>query len=111
MAAPTYVINSSITCHGVISTWNRLARRVNADGTVTFIAYWVNTWNIAQMEVSTFESLRALQGAALTSLATNTPTDRNTGVTYSSGVEVGLVNGQQVGRRMTNVTVEYKVKI
>ena len=110
MALPTYVINGSITLHGVVSTWNRLARRANADGTVTFIAYWVNTWDIAQAEMSTFEALRALQGAALTSLATNTPTDRNTGVTYTD-VEVGLVTAQQVGRRAVNLRIEFKVKI
>lgn len=111
MAAPVYQINGSISVYGVNSSWQRVPKRINADGSTEWQPYLLNVWEIASMEESTFQSLRALQGAALTSLSTNTPTDRNVGITYSSGVDLGLVNGQQVGRRMTGVTLEFRVDI
>lgn len=110
MALPVYTVNGSITFNGVVSTWNRIARRTNADGSITYQAYWVNTWDIGQATMAAYEALRTLQGAALTSLATNDPTDHNEAATYTT-VEVGLVNCQQAGRRAVGVRAEFKVKI
>lgn len=110
MATPTYVVNSTFTFYGVRSSWQRVPKRVNSDGTTDWQPYLLNVWDIAQMEESSFQSLRALQGAALTSLATNAVEDRNNGDTYAD-VELALVNGSQVGRRITNVHLEFRVKV
>jgi hypothetical protein len=110
MALPTFVINGTITLAGVKAEWQRAPKRVNADGTTTWQNYALHTWEIPQMTMANFESLRALQGTQLTSLATTTLADRNVGATYTV-VEVGLVNCQQVGRRATNVHLEFRVDI
>jgi hypothetical protein len=110
MATPTYQVNGSITLYGVRSTWSRVPKRTNSDGTTDWQPYLLNVWDIAEMEESTFQALRALQGAALTSLATNAVEDRNNGDTYTD-VELSIVNGSQVGRRITNVHLEFRVRI
>lgn len=110
MTAPVYTVNGSITFYGVRSSWQRVPKRVNSDGTTDWQPYLINSWDIAQAEMSSYEALRALQGAALTSLATNAVEDRNNGDTYTD-VELSLVNGSQVGRRITNVHLEFRVKV
>lgn len=109
MTTPTFVINSTITAHGVVANWQRVVKRQNADGTTTYQPYWLHTWDIAQMEMTTFLGLQALQGQALTSLATTTVTDRNNAATYTS-VTMSLVSGQHTGRRVTGVRLEFRVK-
>lgn len=110
MTTPVYTVNSSITCYGVRAGWQRVEKRRNSDGTTDFQPWALHTWDIAQMEMTTFESLRALQGAALASLATNDIIDRNDNATYTSAV-LGLVNGQQIGRRAVNVRLEFRVDV
>jgi hypothetical protein len=111
MTTPVYQVNGSITLYGVRSDWQRIVRRANSDGTVTYQDYAINTWDVPQALMTSFEALRALQGAALASLATNDPVDRNEAATYSDGVEVSLVNCAQIGRRATSIRIEVKVKI
>lgn len=111
MALPTYSINGSITFYGVQSEWQRVAKRRNANGSVTWQNYAMNTWLIAQMEVSTFLSLQALSGHRLTSLATNDIEDVNTGITYISAEIVEVVNAAQIGRRATSVRCVMRVDI
>lgn len=109
MAAPVYVVNGSITCYGVLADWERVPKRTNSDGTVEYQPYARHIWDIPQMEMSTFLSLRAQQGKRLTSLATTDIDDRANGTTYTS-VEMGLVNCRQTGRRAVGVTVEFRVR-
>ncbi len=110
MTTPIYRVNGSITFHGVRSDWSRIPKRTKADGTIEHLDYRLNVWDIAQAEMSAYEALRALQGRALESLATNDPGDRNEAATYSD-VEVGLVNCVQIGRRATSIHIEFKVKV
>lgn len=110
MTTPTYQVNGSITFHGVRSDWQRIPKRTRADGVTEWQDYAINTWDIGQAEMSAFESLRSLQGAALSSLATNDPADRNEAATYTT-VEVGLVNAAQTGRRAVGLHIEFKVKV
>lgn len=110
MATPTFVVNGTITCYGVIADWQRQAKRVNSDGTITYQPYALHTWDIEQMEIATFLLLQAQQGQRLTSLATTDIDDRNNGATYTSA-EMGIISGQQTGRRAVNVHIEYRVDI
>lgn len=111
MTTPTYTVNGSITLYGVRSDWQRLPKRTNNDGTVTYQEWAINTWDVPQATMANYEALRALQGAALASLATNDIDDRNEAATYSDGVEVGLVNAAQTGRRAVGLRVEFRVKV
>lgn len=110
MTTPTYAVNG-ITCHGVTTTWESVVKRQNADGTLELQPYVRHTWDIPQMEMSTFLSLQALQGTVLDSLATNDPFDRNSAVTYSGSVDMALISGQHVGRRAVGVRVEFRVLV
>lgn len=109
MATPTFVVNGSITCYGVTAEWQRQARRRNGDGSITWQEMASHTWDIPQMEMSTFLSLQALAGSTLSSLATTAITDRNNGATYTTAEIVSVVNASQVGRRAVGVRVEFRV--
>lgn len=110
MATPTFVVNGSITCYGVLADWERIPRRTNSDGTIDYQPYARHIWEVGQMEMATFEALEVLQGMRLTSLATNDIDDRNEAATYTSA-EMGIVNCQQVGRRAVGVRVEFRVDV
>ena len=111
MTTPTFVVNGSITAYGVQANWQRVEKRRNDDGTIDYQDYYLHTWDIQQAEMSTFLALQALSGKSLTSLATTDVTDRNEAATYSAGVEMGVVNCQQIGRRATGIRAEFRVKI
>jgi hypothetical protein len=110
MATPVFTINGSISFYGVKAEWQRVIKRKNADGSITYQPYALHTWTIPQMEVSTFLSLQALSGQRLTSLATTNINDVNNGATYSS-VELSVVNCTQVGRRATGITASFRVDV
>ncbi len=107
--AITYSINGGNEIHGVESDWQRQPVRQNADGTTDFNDWSLNIWQLAEMDMAEFETIRALQGTALTSLETNDIDDRNVAATYTTVILTGVVNGQQIGRRMTNVTLTFRV--
>ncbi len=63
------------------------------------------------MEMAEFETIRALQGSTLTSLETNDIDDRNSSATYNTVILEGVVNGQQYGRQIQNVTITFRVDV
>jgi hypothetical protein len=111
VATPTFVINSSITFFGVKAEWQRVIKRKNADGSITYQPYALHTWTIPQMEMATFLSLQALSGHRLTSLETSDIDDRNNGATYTNAEIVEMVNTSQVGRRATGCRVVFRVDV
>ena len=110
MATPTFVVNGTITAYGVKAEWQRVPKRQNSDGTVTWQNYAVHTWDVPQMEMDTYLSLLAQSGKRLTSLATTNIDDVNNGATYTA-VELAVVNAQQIGRRAVGIRCEFRVDI
>lgn len=111
MTTPVFQVNGVINIQGVKSNWQRVEKRRLDDGTIEYQDYLLNVWDIDQETMSVFLALQALSGKTLTSLATTDVTDRNEAATYNSGVEMGVVNCQQIGQRATGIRVEYRVKI
>ena len=110
MATPTYSINGSITFHGVQSTWARVPKRKNSDGSIDYQPYALNFWEVSQAEMSSYLSLMAQSGHRLTSLETNDIDDANEAATYTS-VELAVVNAQQIGRRAVGIRCEFRVDV
>lgn len=110
MATPTFVLNGSITFHGVSANWQRVVKRQNDDSTIEYQPYALHIWDIPQAEMDSYLSLLAQAGKRLTSLATTNISDRNNGATYTS-VEVGIVNCQHVGRRAVGIRAEFKIDV
>lgn len=110
MATPTFSVNGGAAIPGVIAKWEALPKRNRLNGVVDLQPMYRHTWDIPQMTVSQFEALQALSGQVLTSLETTTYNDFNNGDTYINA-EMGLITGSQVGRRMTNVRIEFRVKL
>jgi hypothetical protein len=107
----TYSLNNSITVPGVRSSWQRQVKRRRPDGTIEYQPWAVNTWDVDNATMEVYEAVRALQGQVLTSLETNDIDSRNAAKTYTSAEITGPVVGQQVGRRVTGVSISFRVDI
>lgn len=105
-----FSVNGGDLVHGVKANWQRLAIRKRDDGTLDLHPWARHTWDIASMDMATYLALQALHGQALTSLVTTDIDNRNVEKTYTSAI-LESVRGQQVGRRMTGVRVEFRVKV
>ena len=105
-----FSINGGSAIPGVIAAWQRVAKRRNTDGSITWQNYALHRWTIAQMEMSACLSLLAQSGKRLTSLATSNINDVNNGATYTSA-ELTVVNYQQVGRRAVGIRCEFRADI
>lgn len=105
-----YSINGGAEIHGVKSDWERIVKRSETDGAIQFTPLAINRWQLASTDMTTWETLRAGQGNALTSLETNDIDDRNTAATYTT-VWLRLLAGRQVGVRMVDVAVEFEVQV
>lgn len=110
MATPTYQINSGTILPGIVATWRRAVKRVNADGSIDYQPWAEHFWRIAKMSAADFEELQVLQGAVLTELKTNDADDRNNNATYTGAV-IRLVDGRHQGTRVLDVNVEFRVDI
>lgn len=106
-----YSVNGGSEILGVLSTWQRLPKQRQTTGIITFQTYALNTWTVANMTMTIFQTLQALSGQTLTSLETNDITARKSGATYSAGAEVGIVNCQHIGVQAQQVTIRFRVKI
>lgn len=106
-----YSVNGGSEILGVLSTWQRLPKQRQATGIITFQAYALNTWTVANMTMTIFQTLQALSGQNLTSLETNDITARKSGATYSAGAEVGVISCQHIGVQAQQVTIRFRVKV
>jgi hypothetical protein len=105
-----YSINGGSEIYGVTSAWERRRRRSKVDNQVIFTNMAVNVWRIPIVDMTTFETLRATQGNALTSLETNNPEARNSAAQFTT-VIMGLVQGTHDNIRMADVTIEFDVDL
>ncbi len=109
MAIPTYSINAGTQVHGVISSWQRVPKKSNADGTTTFSDWSLNTWRVSTMEEDRFIELQdALRANPLTSVETNDIDDRNSNKTYTSAI-LEAVGGDHLALNMVSVTVQFRI--
>lgn len=106
----TFSVDGGAEIPGVKANWQRQAIRRRDDGTQDLHPWATHTWDIASMDMATYLALQALHGQALTSLATTDIDDRNMPATYTSAI-LESIRGQQVGRRMTGVRVEFRVDV
>ena len=104
-----YSVNGGSEIHGVFSTWARLTTSDQLDGTLEFSPHALNVWTVPQMTGTIFDTLRAAQGEALTSLETNDITNRNTGATYTMAILESLTAGGHEGLVLTGVEVVFRV--
>lgn len=110
MATPTFSINGGAAIPGVTASWQLLVKRQTPAG-IEWQDYAMHTWDIAQAEMTVFETLRAAQGRVLSIMATTDIEDINNGANYTSAEITSIVAGSQTGRRATGVRVEFRVKI
>lgn len=109
---PTYSINAGTAIHGVNSVWERQVKRVNVDNTIDYLPGAVNIWTLPVCNMTTWETLIAARGAALTSLETNNIYARNSARTYSVNVFFEeLSAGDHQGLNMLNVTCRFRVDV
>lgn len=106
--AVAYSINGGSEIPGIVSKWERIPKRQNADGTIDFADYALNIWTAELMTDTAYESLQTALGTALTSLETNDIDARNSSATYTT-VLLDRLAGQQQGRRMVGVEAVFKV--
>ena len=107
----TYSIDSGSEMHGIKSSWKRVVKRKNSDGTVTYSNHALNTWSIAIIGLTNFETLRATQGQALTSFETNDIDNYRSGKSYGTAKLEGVVNGQHQGIQMLGVKLIFRVDV
>lgn len=106
-----FAVNGSTFAAGIQANWQRPVKRKNNDGTVEYQDCAIHTWEAATMDMTEYEVLRAAQGQVLTSLVTTTTDDPNTENEYTGAEITSVARAQQVGRRVTGVRVEYRVKV
>jgi hypothetical protein len=109
--AIAYSINGGSEVHGVVSGWENVPVRQDDDGTINYSPLAINRWHIAQMDMTTWETLRAARGDTLTSLETNDIDDRNTGKAYPLVTFERLEGGEQRGQRVLNTIAIFRVDI
>lgn len=105
-----FSVNGGGLVHGVKANWQRQAIRKRDDGSQDLHPWARHTWDAASMDMATYLALQALHGQALASLVTTDIDNRNVEKTYTSAI-LESIRGQQVGRRMTGVRVEFRVKV
>jgi hypothetical protein len=109
--AITYEINSSTINAGIQADWKPVGTGNNADATQKLSSNWRrHIWSCAFMEMTEWLILLALRGTSFTELKTTDESTPNSTGTYSTG-RIMTVTGNQIGRRMAGVKVEYLVDV
>ena len=107
----TYEVNSNSIVAGIKAEWKPIPTGSNSDATQKLSENWLmHTWRMSVMEMAEWLILLALRGTLFTELKTTDETTPNSTGTYSTG-RVMTVRGQQRGRQMLNVQVEFLVDI
>lgn len=106
-----YSINGLAEIHGVQSSWQRQPARANTDGTIDFSDWAINVWNISTIGLTNWETLRAAQGALLTTLETNDIDLRNSSGQYDTAFLEKLTSGAHQALQMLNVVATFRVDV
>lgn len=106
-----YQLNSNDIDCGVQAWWGEIVTGKKADATQKTNTNWRrHTWDIAFCEMATWEILEPTKGTSFTALRTTGESTPNSVATYATG-RVLDVTGQQMGRRMEGVKVNFLVDI
>lgn len=106
-----YEVNSTAINAGIQADWKRIATGNNANATQKLSTNWRrHTWFCEFMEMTEWLVLLALRGTSFTELKTTNESAPNSTATYATG-RVMSVTGNQVGRRMAKVRVEFLVDV
>lgn len=109
--AIAYEINSVVVNAGIQADWKPIPTGSNSNATQKLSEDWRrHTWSCAFMEVAEWLILLALRGTSFTELKTTDEDTPNSTGTYSTG-RVTTVTGNQIGRRMAEVKVNFLVDI
>lgn len=108
---PYYRLNLGTIIPGIAASWQRQVKRKNDDGTITYQPYALHTWDIPVATMDLYLELLALKGTAFSRLITNDIDNRNIGRVYNAGELINVIPGQQVGRRMTGLKIEFRVDV
>lgn len=103
-----YAVNAAAITGGVIAHWPPLIEGQNADATPQISNWYPHRWEIPELEMADWITLYNLRGTNLTSVVTTTQETPNIGNTYTTA-RLLSVTGQQQGRRMLNVIVEFLI--
>ena len=109
--ATVYSINSGTALSGVFSNWEKIIISPKTDGTARYSKFAFNRWQLPVMNMTDFETLRAVQGTKITSLETNSIDDRNMPQQYLTAFVEDVVNGDHQGLQVTNVTITFRVDV
>ena len=108
--AITYSVNSNTITGGIRAFWPPMQTGLNGDGSPQYSPWYRHIWSIPELEMANYLTLEALRGTSLTSLVTTNKDTPNVAATYTTG-RVLTVTGQQQGRRMLNVQVDFMVDV
>ena len=108
--AIAFGVNGGSEISGVESDWQRAPIRTDTDGVTTYNNWALNIWRVGLMPGATVDTLKALQGQALTSLETNDIDDRDTAAQYTT-VFLRSIAGAHYGLYLQNVIIEFMVKV
>lgn len=109
MATPTYSINAGTQLHGIDADWQRQPIRTNDDGTLTYNDWARHIWRTQIMPVAEYIELQEALRNGLSSIETNDIDSRNSNKTYTN-VIMENVSGEQDGRNIIGISVEFRVK-
>lgn len=106
-----YEVNSNTITGGVVAYWEPIQTGTNGDGSPQYnTIIYRHRWAIPSLSVTDYLILTTLRGTALTQLKTTDKDTPNSQGTYSTA-NLMTVTGQQRGRQMLNVQVEFLVDI
>jgi len=101
-----YSVNSNVITGGVRPFWPPMQIGANTDGLPRYSNWYRHLWTIPEMEMANYLTLQALRGTTITEVTTTDKDTPNSSAQYTTG-RVLSVSGQQQGRRVLNVRVEF----
>lgn len=94
---------------GVQTTWGRIPIRTNNDGSLKYSNWLDHTWRLADLELSIWDALQAIEGKQLITMVSNHIEAINSPIVYSDVIFESL-RGSQRGHLITNVEIRLSVK-
>lgn len=106
--AITYEVNSTAITGGIKAHWPPMETAKLNDGLPEYSFWYRHIWAIESLDMTDYLFLEGLRGTVLTQLKTTDKDTPNSTGTYATG-RVMTVSGQQRGRQMLNVLVNFLV--
>lgn len=104
-----YLLNN-ITVPGVQTSWERIIKRVNSDGSIIYSPWLNHIWRIGELELDIWNALQVYEGQIIGAINSNDIEKANNGFVYFNCIFESL-NGVAVGHLMTNVELKLNVNL